>query len=67
MTGTVPARPHAAVEHAGTDRRLAAILAAALGIVTVFAAGFAPGEAARGAADDTRHSFSFPCHQGGPQ
>lgn len=47
---------------AGTNRRLAAIVAAALGLVIVFAAGFAPSEAVHNAAHDTRHTFAFPCH-----
>ena len=49
-------------EHARASRGLAAFLAAALGIVVVFAAGFAPSEAVHNAAHDTRHSFAFPCH-----
>jgi len=40
----------------------AAILAAALGLVIVFAAGFAPSQAVHNAAHDTRHTFAFPCH-----
>ena len=44
---------------AGSSRPL---LAAALGLVIVFAAGFAPSEAVHNAAHDTRHSFAFPCH-----
>lgn len=43
------------------DRRLGALLAAALGIVILFGAGFAPG-VAHNAAHDTRHSAAFPCH-----
>ena len=43
------------------DVRLAAILAAALGIAILFGAGFAPG-AVHNAAHDTRHSVAFPCH-----
>ena len=51
-----------ATVRAGTNRRLAAIVAAALGLVIVFAAGFAPSEAVHNAAHDTRHTFAFPCH-----
>ena len=61
---TIPPIGHesgAAIE-AGTNRRLAAVVAAALGLVIVFAAGFAPSETAHNAAHDTRHSFAFPCH-----
>jgi len=52
----------AAVPHAGANLKLAALFAAALGLVIVFAAGFAPSEAVHNAAHDTRHSFAFPCH-----
>ena len=52
----------AALPQAGTNRKLAAFFAAALGLVIVFAAGFAPSEAVHNAAHDTRHSFAFPCH-----
>ena len=48
--------------HARTDRRLAALFAAALGVMIIFAAGFAPSETVHNAAHDTRHSFAFPCH-----
>lgn len=40
----------------------AAFWAAALGIVILVAAGFAPIPAVHNAAHDTRHSFAFPCH-----
>lgn len=52
---------HDASAVAAHDRRLGALLAAALGIVILFGAGFAPG-AAHNAAHDTRHSAAFPCH-----
>lgn len=61
MTAASTPRP-AATPHAGAMRKLAALSAAALGLVIVLAAGFAPGEAVHNAAHDTRHSFSFPCH-----
>ena len=51
-----------ALTHTVSKRKLAALLAAALGLVIVFAAGLAPSEAVHNAAHDTRHSFSFPCH-----
>lgn len=59
-----PPRPWdtAAADRPATNRKLAALLAAALGLVIVFAAGFAPSEAVHDAAHDTRHSFAFPCH-----
>lgn len=47
---------------AAADRRLAGILALALGVVIVFATGFAPSEAMHNAAHDTRHSAALPCH-----
>ena len=62
MTADLSVHPHVAAEHSGTDRKLTALLAAALGIVVVFAAGFAPSETVHNAAHDTRHSFAFPCH-----
>lgn len=40
----------------------AAFWAAALGIVILVVAGFAPVPAVHNAAHDTRHSFAFPCH-----
>ena len=52
----------AAAPRAGAKRKLAALAAAALGLVIVFAAGFVPSEAVHNAAHDTRHSFAFPCH-----
>ena len=51
-----------AVPQAVANQKLAALLAAALGLIVVFAAAFAPGESVHNAAHDTRHSFSFPCH-----
>ena len=45
-----------------THRKLTTALLAALGLVIVFAAGFAPSEAVHNAAHDSRHSFAFPCH-----
>ena len=49
-------------EASARDRALAALLAAAFGLVVVFATGFAPSEAVHNAAHDSRHSFAFPCH-----
>ncbi|MDX1431021.1 MAG: CbtB-domain containing protein [Gammaproteobacteria bacterium] len=46
---------------AARDRRIAALLAAALGIIILVGVGFAPG-AAHDAAHDTRHAVAFPCH-----
>ena len=34
----------------------------ALGLVILFAVGFAPMDIAHNAAHDTRHSVAFPCH-----
>ena len=63
MTTIAPIGPDSgAAVQAGTNRMLAAVLAAALGLVIVFAAGFAPSEAVHNAAHDTRHTFAFPCH-----
>ena len=33
-----------------------------LGVVVLVGVGFAPMDAAHNAANDTRHSFAFPCH-----
>ena len=63
MTIATPPRPWGAdADRPAANRKLAALLAAALGLVIVFAAGFAPSEALHHAAHDTRHSFAFPCH-----
>ena len=59
---SVPTQGTDALSDAASKRKPAALFAAALGLVTVFAAGFAPGHAVHSAAHDTRHSFSFPCH-----
>ena len=40
----------------------AALGAAVLGIVTLFAVAFAPTPAVHNAAHDTRHALAFPCH-----
>ena len=45
-----------------THRKLTTALLAALGLVIVFASGFAPSETVHNAAHDSRHSFAFPCH-----
>jgi cobalt transporter subunit CbtB len=44
------------------NTRLCALGALALGLVVVFAVGFAPTEAVHNAAHDTRHTLAFPCH-----
>ena len=64
MTATTPGPRQIAADQATatTHRKLAAVLLAALGLVIVFAAGFAPSEAVHNAAHDSRHSFAFPCH-----
>ena len=63
MTTTAsPGHESGAAVQAAADNKLAALFAALLGLVIVFAAGFAPSETVHGAAHDTRHSFAFPCH-----
>ena len=59
-----PSLRQAAAEQAApaTHRKLTTALLAALGLVIVFAAGFAPSETVHNAAHDSRHSFAFPCH-----
>lgn len=44
------------------DRLVAALMAASLGAVLLFGAGFASMEALHNAAHDSRHSAGFPCH-----
>ena len=61
-TATPPRQWNVAADRSAANRKTAAILAAALGLVIVFAAGFAPVDAVHNAAHDTRHSFAFPCH-----
>ena len=64
MTTATTSPRHAAADQATptTPRKLTAALLAALGLVIVFAAGFAPSETVHNAAHDSRHSFAFPCH-----
>ena len=59
---TSPRQWDASADRTAENRKLAALFAAVLGVVIVFAAGFAPGETVHNAAHDTRHSFAFPCH-----
>ncbi|MEO5934786.1 MAG: CbtB domain-containing protein [Duganella sp.] len=44
------------------DKLLPALMAAGLGAVLLFGAGFASMEALHNAAHDSRHSAGFPCH-----
>ena len=41
---------------------LVSMAALALGVLFVFAAGFAGPEVVHNAAHDSRHAFAFPCH-----
>ena len=41
---------------------LPVVAALALGVLFVFAAGFAGPEVIHNAAHDSRHAFTFPCH-----
>ena len=61
-TATPPQQWNSSADRAAANRPLAALVAAALGLVIVFAAGFAPSDAVHNATHDTRHSFAFPCH-----
>ena len=61
-TPTSPRQWDAPADRTAENRKLAALFAAVLGVVIVFAAGFALGETVHNAAHDTRHSFAFPCH-----
>ena len=64
MIAAPPSLRQAAADQATptTHRKLTTALLAALGLVIVFAAGFAPSETVHNAAHDSRHSFAFPCH-----
>lgn len=44
------------------ERHAAALVAALLGLVFIAGVGFASPQAVHGAAHDTRHAFTFPCH-----
>jgi cobalt transporter subunit CbtB len=46
----------------GRSRLVAPLAAAALGLVLIYAAGFAQPEAIHNAAHDARHAAGFPCH-----
>lgn len=48
--------------HVWKDKILPGISAAILGLVLLYAAGFAETAALHNAAHDGRHSASFPCH-----
>ena len=61
-TATTLGQRDPAADRAAADRGFAALAAAVLGLVIVFAAGFAPGDTVHNAAHDARHSFAFPCH-----
>jgi len=44
------------------EQMLSAVLAGALGLLIIYAAGFAEASPLHNAAHDGRHSASFPCH-----
>lgn len=46
----------------GRDRVLPAVFTAVLGLILLYAAGFAQTEALHSAAHDVRHSAAVPCH-----
>lgn len=46
----------------GRERVLPALFAAALGLMLLYAAGFAQTNALHNAAHDVRHSAAIPCH-----
>ncbi len=54
--------PSAAGRRIETRRLVPILLAAGLGIVLVYAAGFAHSSILHNAAHDVRHSSAFPCH-----
>ena len=59
QAGQADARSRSAVLK---DRLIPALMAAGLGAVLLFGAGFASMEALHNAAHDSRHSAGFPCH-----
>jgi len=47
---------------ARSERLIAAVMAALVGAIVLWGAGFSPIVALHNAAHDTRHSMAFPCH-----
>ena len=45
-----------------SERTRTALAAAALGVMILWAVGFAPAGIVHNAAHDTRHTMAFPCH-----
>jgi cobalt transporter subunit CbtB len=45
-----------------SERQIAALVSALLGLVFIFGVGFASPQTIHDAAHDTRHAFTFPCH-----
>lgn len=60
---TTTTHPTLVEQGASESRRvLPALSAALLGLVILFAVGFANSDVLHNAAHDSRHSFAFPCH-----
>lgn len=53
---------HNATGHSAISAVMQIAAAAVLGLVMIYAAGFATSASAHNAAHDGRHSHSFPCH-----
>lgn len=51
-----------AVRTSATERLMAAVIAAGLGLVLVYTSGFANASTLHNAAHDWRHAHNFPCH-----
>ncbi len=47
---------------AGSQRLMAAVLAATFGIALLFGTGFAQSDGLHNAAHDARHAAGYPCH-----
>lgn len=62
MLGAVKTAETNAAARAETRRLWPALLAAGLGLVLIYTAGFAPLDVLHSSAHDTRHSAGFPCH-----
>lgn len=52
----------AASKSSATERLMAALVAAGLGLALVYTAGFASASTLHNAAHDWRHAHNFPCH-----
>lgn len=59
---TMNARNTTAIRTSVSERVLAAMIAAGLGLALVYTSGFANASTLHNAAHDWRHAHNFPCH-----